>query len=257
MNVAPGLEPFLVDVDSLSELPGNPRRGDEAIELHAPGSDRKPIYTSSVRKELILRTSNRYQRDWILVGKVSAVADGGAFEIRQPNGKTIQARGALDHFDSIKASLQPEGTGPLVRVEGVALLDAADTVMSMERVHSFEVAAPTSAGYGVAAERLDTLTALSDGWLDGSGSCPSLASIEAARNAMHLFDADEIPVPRIYPTLDGGVRLEWTIGDVDAALEAGATGALEIFVVGETSDDDAHHEHISASDAVFLLRDML
>ena len=94
--------------------------------------------------------------------------------------------------------------------------------------------------YIAASERLDELAAMTDGWFDGAGARTSTAALGAARDTLELLSADELPVPRIYPTMDGGVRFEWTIGDADAALEADATGVLEMFVIRQDSNDDAN-----------------
>ncbi len=236
---------------------GKTLRGDEVIELHSPGSDRNPRYTPSVRKELVLRASKNYKRDWILLGTVSDLADRGDFDIRQLNGKTIRAAEALEHFDSIKEALHPLGSGPRVRVEGVAVLDASDTVVSMESIQSFDLVGPPTPDYVAAMASLNGIVLLTDGWFDGTGTGPSTDAVDAARSVLELFAADELPAPRVYPTVEGGVRFEWTIDGADVALDVAVSGALDMFVVGDTSESDAHHERVTPSDAVFLLRDLM
>ena len=64
MNIAPGLEPFLVDVDTLSELPGNPRRGDvEAVKRsYERFGQRKPIVARRDGKDTIVVAGNHQLR---------------------------------------------------------------------------------------------------------------------------------------------------------------------------------------------------
>ena len=64
MNIAPGLEPFLVDVESLSELPGNPRRGDvEAVKRsYERFGQRKPIVARRDGKQTIVVAGNHQLR---------------------------------------------------------------------------------------------------------------------------------------------------------------------------------------------------
>jgi hypothetical protein len=77
-------------------------------------------------------------------------------------------------------------------------------------------AADTLAGW----KRLDELRALRDGWLEGDGMTPDAVVVAHAREVLTrlLVDNRERPRLKLYPTPDGGIQAEWTIGDCGAAL---------------------------------------
>lgn len=62
-------------------------------------------------------------------------------------------------------------------------------------------------------ERINELSGLKPGWLNGEGQPPSSTVLTAAGRL-----ADAIPRagdrPRIYPTVEGGAQLEWSDGNL-------------------------------------------
>jgi len=74
-----------------------------------------------------------------------------------------------------------------------------------------------------AQDRLLELETLSAGWLDGAGLPPALPAL---RNARALL----VP-PRLYPTPEGGVQAEWTIGSYEFAVTFEPDGSMSALLV--------------------------
>ena len=70
------------------------------------------------------------------------------------------------------------------------------------------------------SSRLDQFRAIRDGWLEGAGKAPNPHGLDWLSNSVkrHYRSAD-LPRPRIYPTPEGGVSLEWGIGPRRASVE--------------------------------------
>ena len=68
--------------------------------------------------------------------------------------------------------------------------------------------------------RLVELRTLRDGWIEGEGVLPDPVVVARAREilARLLVDDRELPRPKVYPTPDGGIQVEWTLGDWGAEL---------------------------------------
>jgi hypothetical protein len=67
--------------------------------------------------------------------------------------------------------------------------------------------------------RLEELAKLRDGWLDGQGRAPERAALLRLAHAFDEHYAPDLPLPYLYPTADGGVQAEWTLGAWDVSLE--------------------------------------
>ena len=69
------------------------------------------------------------------------------------------------------------------------------------------------------SSRLNELRRLENGWLDGKGLAPSAAGLNWLTQNFDANYSDELPQPFAYPTAEGGVQVEWTIGDSELSLE--------------------------------------
>ena len=69
------------------------------------------------------------------------------------------------------------------------------------------------------SSRLNELKSLENGWLDGKGLAPSAAGVDWLAQKFDANYSDELPQPFVYPTAEGGVQVEWTIGDFELSLE--------------------------------------
>lgn len=73
--------------------------------------------------------------------------------------------------------------------------------------------------WGQIAARLDDLRALKNGWLDARGIAPSSQGLDWLAECLSCDCPDNCPLPYLYPTADGGVQAEWSIGAYEITLE--------------------------------------
>lgn len=66
---------------------------------------------------------------------------------------------------------------------------------------------------------LDEFRNMQDGWLDGDGTAPPHSGLDWLSEAFRRGYPDDIPLPYTYPTFDGGVQCEWTIGQFCLQIE--------------------------------------
>ena len=79
--------------------------------------------------------------------------------------------------------------------------------------------APMTEGLPNVAAQIDELRAMKDGWYEGEGFAPSREGLEWLDAVFPREYDRNLPLPRIYPTFDGDVQLEWMVGRNDASLE--------------------------------------
>lgn len=78
--------------------------------------------------------------------------------------------------------------------------------------------------------RLTELRDLKDGWADGMqnvrdwgsgfGKAPSQDGLDWLAAQFERFYPNDAPRPRIYPTPEGGVQVEWSLGDLEIDIDA-------------------------------------
>jgi hypothetical protein len=71
--------------------------------------------------------------------------------------------------------------------------------------------------------QIDGLRKLKDGWLDGKGSALPADGLDRLAINFEMFFPEELQLPYLYPTAEGGVQAEWKIGDFEMTLEIDLT----------------------------------
>lgn len=67
--------------------------------------------------------------------------------------------------------------------------------------------------------RLAELAKLEDGWLDGEGRAPDRKALAWLAERFERCWPRALPLPYLYPTVEGGVQAEWSIPPYAVSLE--------------------------------------
>ena len=67
--------------------------------------------------------------------------------------------------------------------------------------------------------RLDSFRLLKTGWCEGRGEAPLTEGLDWLSQAFEQYYPDDIPLPHLYPTHEGGVQAEWSLDTTEASLE--------------------------------------
>ncbi len=67
--------------------------------------------------------------------------------------------------------------------------------------------------------RLRELRLLKDGWLDGQGVALPDEGLNWLSQAFDQHYPEDLPLPCLYPTEDGGIEAEWSLGYNEVTLE--------------------------------------
>jgi hypothetical protein len=68
------------------------------------------------------------------------------------------------------------------------------------------------------AARLQELSLLEDGWLNGEGLAPKKQDLQWFATNFENFYHPTLPLPFLYPTITGGVQAEWAGDGYDVSL---------------------------------------
>ena len=206
---------------------GRSLREGESIEFPAAVAGQTAVLDQGSRKRLVLFGAKEYTSERILRGQVTERdAEKETFLFSLISGPRVLGNVTREMKPKIDAAFDGyRQTKQKVIMTAVTVFDQndkprrIDEVLGLEEIDALDVPA-----------RLEELRALRAGWLDGEGKQPSgeglawLAETWAAK-----YPAD-LPNPYAYPTPDGEIQLEWTLGpwEVSAVVNL------------ETKNADAH-----------------
>ena len=60
---------------------------------------------------------------------------------------------------------------------------------------------------------------MADGWLDGEGVAPQRDQLDWLADIFDLNYPDDLPLPHTFPTPNGQIEMEWTLGPHSVTLE--------------------------------------
>jgi hypothetical protein len=234
---------------------GQTLRGDEAIELRRGNAAAGPRYTRDVRKRLVLDERRTFQDEVDDIGWVWEV-DGERMRclirLRLGPGGPISA--PLDEvtFAAAKQVLEPKGEGPPVRISGVGVFDASQALIRLDSIHDVSVLEDAEELESL-DRRIDELAGLTAGWLDGDGLPPDAIVLVRARRVLADLLSFDVPRPRVFPTLEGGVQAEWTVASHEITVTFEPDGTLYALAVNVVSGE-ADEPELASDDAEHIAR---
>ncbi|MHB8878865.1 MAG: hypothetical protein ACYC8T_34625 [Myxococcaceae bacterium] len=202
---------------------GDTLQDGDSVELITPTRRRrKPaVYTLQTRNRLRERTAKPLQAERVIVGAIiGAEVLRSTLWFRFPDGRVI--RGHFNPVHEKKVTHALDGHRYLrVTLRAIVLIDAVETEMSVCDVLSVETWARSDESSVKSVEdRIQELSALEPGWLDGAGAKLPPTELEWVRGLLlGLMVEEGLPKPRLYPTEGGGIRAEWMAGDWSISLE--------------------------------------
>jgi len=227
---------------------GRSLRDGEAMEFSTPDSDVPARLTRETRRALVLASSKLKEitEETLVRGTVpEADQDDMTFEIQLCTGKKVPAPISLEHFDTIIEAFNGYGDGVRVQLEGIGRLNRNGALLRLDSIEEVTILEALDI-----PARLEELHLLKAGWLEGEGESLSAEGLNWLSEAFGRRFSDELPLPYLYPTAEGGVQAEWTLGQFEVSLEidleehAGRWHALDV----ATNDESARDLDLDADD---------
>lgn len=196
----------------------------ERIGLETPRKSGTLYYTREISQKFSELYASSYSEDaYVKATYRSFTQDTQKFQVRLDNGmyRSIPLRLAASKEDirhAASAGVGDKDTKTHLRIHGRVRFDAHGNFIDFEKIYSVEALPNTSIGslsrtLGDAMRRLDELGQLEDGWLDGEGQGPNELNIILIKQRLQtLVEQFDVPIPYLYPTVDGGIQAEWSLG---------------------------------------------
>lgn len=235
---------------------GRSLRDGETMEFTTP-SKRIARFTKETRRKLVLASSafKEITEEISTRGSVpEADQDDMTFEVQLFDGRKVRAPIAPQHLDTIIEAFVGYKNGIRVLINGVGRFNRSETLQGFESIEHISTLEPLDV-----RARLEELSELQGGWLEGGGKVPSVENIEWLSRAFEEFFPDELPLPHIYPTEQGGVQAEWTLGTNEISVEVDFSNRTAVLhnLDMKSDSDDTQELDLTTSHDWNLLSDVL
>ena len=219
---------------------GRGLREGETMEFSRDGSTVR--LNPNVRKQLIRSSQvDVWTEEVALRGKISEADQARrSFELELRDGTKLRAPLNDQHLGVVLDTFHAYRQGACVLIQGVAKKDRQDHLKEFESVEHVSPLDPLDVTL-----RLEELAMLKGGWLDGKGQAPAPEKLrQLAAQFEANFDADLL-LPHLYPTPEGGIQAEWSLGDWEVSLEINLDSQTGEYQALNLADRKTH-EHVLA-----------
>ena len=122
--------------------------------------------------------------------------------------------------------------GTAVSIHGVVKKDRHDRLKSVDAVEHISLLDPLDITL-----RLEALSVLQDGWLDGKGKAPSKEGLQWLASVFDDHYDSMLPLPHLYPTPEGGIQAEWSLNGCEVTLDIDLLDKIADFQCLRLSDE--------------------
>jgi len=227
---------------------GRSLRDGETWELNYPDGNRPARLNKTTRRYLTLAATSvqGFTEEVTLRGAVCEVDQRkDQFQLQLIDKRVIDAPIQPEHRETILEVFNRFRVGVRVILDGVARFDRRGRLERVESVEHISPLDPMDVG-----ARLEELALLNDGWLEGKGAAPRADDLEWLTGQFEANYSDGLPAPYLYPTGEGGVQAEWSLGDWEVTLDIDLKSRLAYWHALDQSSDDESEQELDLSSLV-------
>lgn len=221
---------------------GKNLKNDESIEF-CLNDNEKVHLNKETRLKLILASSDKeYAEETAISGYVKQVdEEERTFVFKTKNGLNIVAP-INNLYETLILELlaRYDYQDSLALFRGIGIFTKNNEIRRFGSLDSVESIDPLDT-----TERLKDLELLEDGWFDGEGK--SLSSVGLSWLSQMFEDSypKELPLPHLFPTIEGQVRSEWTLGKYEIFIDIDIDNHLGYMRIIDVTDTESDGETIN------------
>lgn len=216
---------------------GRRLRDDESIEFPSTPGEPPARLTRESRRRLVLasRVSEISQQVTVRGYIPELDQDRMTFELQLLEGRKVGGVVHDHHREVILELFNKYSENGKAFIHGIGKYDQQERLVSLLSVEEVAVLDPLDV-----PSRLDEFRELRDGWLDGEGVAPSPDFLNWLTENFVQNYPDDLQLPHVYPTVEGGVQAEWSLlsHEVSLSIDPAAHSGEWHVLHKDTNDED-------------------
>lgn len=220
---------------------GRNLKDDECIDfLNDSSSQRNVTFTKNTRRRILLSRNEKLEyteniSEVVLISSVDKKQDSFKVEL---NGSILECDLKSEFQDTVLAGLSGYDYNLYVLLKGVGTFNEQMKLINIDSIESMDILDPHDMSI-----RLKELAQLKTGWYDGEeGLELSKESLDVFEELFYNFYSDQLPLPATFPTLSGGIILEWKKDNNELSVEIDLTDFKAIVFYFDMLEDNNDFE---------------
>ena len=131
-----------------------------------------------------------------------------------------------------------------VAIKGTAQYNRNDKIQEITEIESLDILDPLDVSL-----RINNLSKLEDNWYEGHGKALNKKGLNSFENLFNSYFENKLPLPAIFPKVDGNIQLEWKNENKNVVIEINLDTLMsEYFYYNDIDDSDEKEETIELSE---------
>jgi hypothetical protein len=220
---------------------GKGLREDEVIDL-SPDTSYKALLNKSTRKKLVLASSliNEILYEMVIIASVFEVdKQRETFTVVFGGGQKVVSRIPKEHKKAILKAFDNYENKTKIKINGIGKFNKQDRLINIDAIKHISILDPLDIN-----ARIDELSYLKDGWYNGEGVAPHRSLLKVFNEYFEAFYDATLPLPYLYPTIDGGLQAEWVNENFDVSLEVEVNKNASLHSLNKKTEEVIEFESI-------------
>lgn len=215
---------------------GRALREDEEILFNPTNATNPARLNKQTRRKLLVSSQiEELTEEVILRGSIPEADQGKmSFALLMLDGSRVVAPIEPQHFSTVMNAFNSFKDGRHVIIKGIGRYNRNYALKEIDSIEHLSVLDPNDI-----ALRLEELAELKDGWLNGEGIAPDKVGISWLTSSFEKKFPDDLQLPYLYPTEDGGIQAEWSLSHYEISLTINLIAHTAVWqVLNITNDSD-------------------
>ena len=165
------------------------------------------------------------------------------FELRSLKQQKITGSFGEKYLQDVIRAFNEYKDGGKVLIHGSGEHKLEQQIVTLDAIHSIAELNPLDVPF-----QLDNLRDMEDGWLDGDGLAPSKEGLNWLGDQFDANFPNNLLLPHVFPTLEGGVEMEWSHGRNAIFLEIDLVSHKGDWLWFDRDSDESHEKELDLND---------
>ena len=218
---------------------GRRLREDESIEFTSPTRMQPARLTKESRRKILLESRISEMSEEVRVRGAIPEADQDrmSFELELLSGRKIVSTMPDQHWKVVMEVFNGYKNDQKALIQGIGKYDRQGSLVRLESIEDIFALDPLDV-----SARLDEFRTMQDGWLDGTGNAPGPAGLDWFSDSFERLFSDDLPLPHLFPTTEGGIEAEWSLGARSVIFDIDLNSHCGHWLCHDKQSDDADGE---------------
>jgi len=214
---------------------GKRLKDDETIDFSPDSTTYDAKLNTNNRKKIVLSNSKNKQftNEIVINASIPEVDKNKCSFTILYNDQRISADIPNEHYETILKAFNEYEQNSLVLIKGIGKFNNADRLESFESIEQLTILDPLDV-----TSRLEYLSKLQDGWFNSEGIAPTKDGLEWFASFFESYFDKKLPLPMIFPTIEGGIQAEWSNDKYEISLNIDLNSKTAFYQLLDVDDDE-------------------